>query len=116
MKQFAKVLWAILLTCLFLPGLSAEAVDKNTLVVASPFDFKSADPYMASGETWHMAPLWSDRLFGRDLRTGEIKPHLAESWEQRDSLTLEVRLCKGIKFHNGERLDANAVKNTLEWY
>jgi len=116
MIKLGKVFFVILVNLLIVFQLSAEATGKDTIVIAVPLDLKSADPYMQSAITWDMAPLWSDRLLGRDLRTGEFKPHLAESWKQVDNLTLEFKLKRGIKFHNGEPFDAKAVKVTLEWY
>jgi peptide/nickel transport system substrate-binding protein len=44
-----------------------------------------------------------------------LKPLLAESWsESPDHLVLTVKLRKGIKFHNGDRLTSRDVKATLE--
>lgn len=116
MVKLGKALFVILITLACLFKLSVGATDKDTLIVASSLDLKSADPYMATGATWEMAPVWSDRLLGRDPKTGEIKPHLAESWRQVDDLTLEIKLRRGIRFHNGEPFNAQAVKTTLEWY
>lgn len=48
---------------------------------------------------------------------GEYKPGLAESWEWNDDKTiLTMKLRKGITFHDGEKFDASAVKEILEFY
>src|SRR5262249_19008832 len=39
-----------------------------------------------------------------------IKPGLAESWQQPDPKTLILKLRRGVKFHDGTDLDAEAVK------
>ncbi len=54
-----------------------------------------------------------DKLFDFDARLA-IVPVLASGYEWADSRTLVIRLRPDIQFQNGERLDAEAVKYTLE--
>ncbi|MCW5719953.1 MAG: ABC transporter substrate-binding protein [Devosia sp.] len=54
-----------------------------------------------------------DRLFD-PLEDGGVGPGLAESWEFTSDTTLRVKLRTGLTFHNGEPVDANAVKFSLE--
>src|SRR3972149_448347 len=44
---------------------------------------------------------------------GEIQPSLATEWRQINDLTMEFKLRKGVKFHNGEEFDAQAVHDTI---
>ena len=45
-----------------------------------------------------------------------IIPGLAESWEQIDDKTMQFKLRKGVKFHNGYDFTAEDVKFSLiEW-
>lgn len=44
---------------------------------------------------------------------GHLVPRLATSWQWLDDRTLEVKLRRGVKFHNGEIFDAEIVK--LNW-
>lgn len=43
----------------------------------------------------------------------EVKPRLAERWELRPPNTWRFHLRKGVTFHDGQRLDAQAVKEGL---
>ena len=46
---------------------------------------------------------------------GNIVPGIAESWEPNKELTAwTFRLRKGVLFHNGREVDAEAVKLNLE--
>lgn len=47
---------------------------------------------------------------------GSVRPHLAERWTvSPDGLTYTFYLRKGVKFHNGEPFNAEAVRFSLEW-
>ena len=54
-----------------------------------------------------------DKLFDFDAKLN-IVPVLATGYEWADSRTLIIRLRAGVKFQNGEAMDAAAVKYTLE--
>lgn len=48
----------------------------------------------------------------KDLKT--VEPQLATEWKRLDPLTMQFKLREGVKFHNGEDLDAEAVKYSIE--
>src|SRR5689334_2633751 len=52
-----------------------------------------------------------DQLTARDVSTpdGKIVPKLAESWSPVDAKTWRFKLRQGVKFHNGEVFNADAV-------
>ncbi len=54
-----------------------------------------------------------DTLVARDPNTGEIKPCLAESWENIDDVTIRFHLRQDVKFQNGEKLTSEDVVYTL---
>ncbi len=60
-----------------------------------------------------------DTLIGRDFMSAEpgggakLVPRLAESWKRIDPRTVEVKLRKGVKFHNGDELTSDDVVFTF---
>lgn len=45
---------------------------------------------------------------------GRIEPALAVSWKRLDPLTVEFKLRSGVRFHDGEPFDAEAVRFSIE--
>ena len=55
-----------------------------------------------------------EALVGLNPKTLEIFPWLAESWKTDDAQYWEFKIRKGVKFHNGKDVTAEAVKASLE--
>lgn len=58
--------------------------------------------------TWVHMNLF-DCLVWRDRATNEFKPYLASEWKNIDPTTWRFKIREGVKFHNGEPLNADAV-------
>ena len=54
-----------------------------------------------------------DHLLELD-KDGKLVPRLATSWRWLDENTLEMKLRRGVRFHNGEVFDAEIVKLNFE--
>lgn len=107
------------------PGGNPPASPTGELKVAIAFDPTSLDPidtYTLNNGRWQeniYSPLvWRDtNLVVYDGQGGRPEPSeglgLAESWQYLDDKTLEMKLRKGVTFHNGEPFNSDAVKSTF---
>ena len=88
----------------------------DTLNVAFGADFENIDPYLgATREGITMAHHVFDGLLFRDPDDFEYKPNLAKSYEWVDTVTIDFELRQGVRFHNGEKFDADDVVFTLNY-
>jgi len=84
------------------------------LVAAKGTDVTSFDPGInPTPDAQQVITMIYDTLIQRDDNM-QLKPGLAVSWRNVDSLTWQIKLRSGVKFHNGEPFDARSVKFTLE--
>ncbi|MDG2739502.1 ABC transporter substrate-binding protein, partial [Vibrio parahaemolyticus] len=82
--------------------------------VAYDADPVSLDPHeQLSGGTLQMSHMVFDPLV-RYTQKLDFEPRLAEKWERVNETTYRFHLRKGVKFHDGSELDANAVVNSLQ--
>ena len=107
-------------------GTPARSEDDTTLIVAQPEDLQNLDPTLSSGDqvTQEMLTNVYDWLLDYKVTDKDGKPigdansfvpALAErmSWNsEHTELTFKLR--KGLKFRNGNPLDAKAVKYTYD--
>lgn len=115
--KFARPLllaMALSLAVAVLPA--AQAADKDTLTIAPvpPGDPGSFDPIDTFLRTWGM--VGSQLYDGLTRRTAdmELVPDLATHWEMLDNDTrIRFKLREGVKFHDGEPFNAEAVKFTF---
>jgi len=98
------------------PGAArAQAKKKPTLTIAFPSSPETIDPHqLRSVLSGSILGLMGEGLLTRDPQTMEIKPLLAESWKNLNPNTWEIKLRRGVKFHNGEEFTAESVKFTVE--
>src|SRR3972149_2354449 len=115
MKRIAVPL-ALALTLAALTGAGpVDAAPRGRVTVAIASDTPTQDPHM---HTARMGIIVNqhvfDTLLTRDTKTWKPAPHLAESVKSVNPLTWELRLRKGVRFHNGEPFNAESVKFSFE--
>jgi peptide/nickel transport system substrate-binding protein len=103
-----------LATLALLLGLAGSAAAQGELRVGIPWTPENLDP------TMNLASLRSqvgvsifDSLVDKDSE-GKIVGALAESWRTLDDRTWQLRLRRGVVFHNGEPFNAEAVRFTFQ--
>lgn len=107
---------AMAASILTLPVLgSADAFAAGKLTVAQREDPQNLDPIDTFRLSWGaIGSNIFDGLLSRNEDL-ELKPALATKWEFLDDDTrIRFTLRRGVKFHNGEPFNANAVKYTFD--
>jgi peptide/nickel transport system substrate-binding protein len=113
----AVIIGICMLACLLgTPFLtSSQAASKGRIVAALDSDRETLDPHLSTGTLdWMVLTHIFDHLIARDPASMKLIPNLAESWKFVDDYTWEFQIRKGVKFHNGEPLNAEAVKFSIE--
>ncbi|MCP5265125.1 MAG: ABC transporter substrate-binding protein [Burkholderiaceae bacterium] len=105
------------LALLLAAPLAAQAgKSDDTLNVAFDRELESIDSYMNTArEGIVVTRLVWDSLLYRDPKTNEYLPNLATAYKWVDATTMEFDLRQGVKFHNGEKFDADDVVFTINW-
>ncbi|WP_172125800.1 MULTISPECIES: ABC transporter substrate-binding protein [unclassified Devosia] len=117
MKLWHKALTGALLSSVLALSVTGTALGQGagTLNIATPQDPGSWDPIDTFLVNWSAV---ANNVFdGLVARTPELEivPALATEWEiSEDGLTYTFKLREGVKFHNGEAFDADAVKFTFD--
>ncbi|HEV8441012.1 MAG TPA: ABC transporter substrate-binding protein [Methylomirabilota bacterium] len=102
------------LALLMPPDLQAQTKE-DTVVYAIQSDVPNWDPpNSVLRESIILGYHVFDHLAARDLKTGKVGPSLAVSWKNVDDTTWEVKLRKGVKFHDGTPFTARDVKATFD--
>jgi len=95
-------------------GLEAQTKD-DTVVYALQSDINSWDPpNSVLREAIILGYNVFDHLAARDIKTGKVGPSLAVSWKALNDTTWEVKLRKGVKFHDGTPFTARDVKASFD--
>ena len=93
------------------PAVGRPGGELTTAIFADPLTF---DPHIAGNiQGRAAAQAIHDTLLTID-EAGRLAPALAEAWEYKDNRTIEVRLRRGVKFHDDTVFDAEAVRYNIE--
>jgi len=95
---------------------AAEPSEGGTIIVGLQAEPTTLDSQQISDYNSHRAAygMYDHLLRFKDEST-EVEPGLAESWEiSDDGLVYTLHLQKGVKFHDGTDLNAEAVKFNIE--
>lgn len=91
-----------------------ETAAGGDLIIAELSDAQSMDPHGSNDvSSSNVQSNIYETLVVRDAN-GDLAPGLAESWTQVDDLTWEFKLREGVKFHDGEAFNAEAVKKSFD--
>lgn len=108
------MLLGLSLTVLLVWTGSALAAPKGKVVMGFAGSVRTFDPHRITGFPLNNHyPLVFDQLVFRNPE-GKIVPKLAKSYRTVNPLLWEFKLQEGVKFSNGEDVDAHAVKFSLE--
>jgi peptide/nickel transport system substrate-binding protein len=92
-----------------------EPAATNTLRVGISTLSASLDSQVACDlVSWGALRMINDPLVNVSDDGTSVEPWLATSWNRDDAKTWTIKLRTGVKFHDGEPFDAEAVKYTLE--
>ena len=115
MRSRVFLAFIVMLTFVGLGAGPVAAAPKGRVVVALGSDTSTMDPHM---HTERMGIIINqhifDTLLARDTRTWQPIPHLAEAIKNVNPTTWELKLRKGVRFHNGESFNAESVKFTID--
>jgi len=64
---------------------------------------------------WGAISLFYEGITGSDGENKQKNPWLLHSWTYPDPLTLDMKLKKGVVFHDGSVMDAAALQYQVEW-
>jgi peptide/nickel transport system substrate-binding protein len=115
MRRAALGVLLLLLTAPLSPADVLAQTKDDTIVYALQSDVQNWDPpNSVLRESIILGYNVFDHLAARDLKTGKVGPSLAVSWKSLDDTTWEVKLRKGVKFHDGTPFGAKDVKATFD--
>jgi peptide/nickel transport system substrate-binding protein len=108
LKRFAAIVVGLAI------GASFAAASAAEITIALGADVTSMDPHYHNLSPNNNV---AQHIFGTLVEQDEmqrLRPGLAESWRTLDDSTWEVKLRKGVKFHDGSDFTAADVMATLE--
>lgn len=115
-KRIVGVLGAAAGLALFAAGPAVAQKSKDTLRMAINDTFNVLDPYyFPQDEAGAIYRNVYETLVSFDERKQVFVPRLAKSWKRVSPKVLEFELRQGVKFHNGNKFDADDVVHTVNY-
>jgi peptide/nickel transport system substrate-binding protein len=117
MRQIIGIVVAVVLVALASFPAEVLGAPEGQIVIAQGGDPSTLDPHMhAENFTFAVVHNVFDHLARRFVKNGQLahEPGLATSWTNVNPTTWEFKLRSGVKFHNGEEFNAEAVKFSIE--
>jgi len=114
MKRLLWVVASLVVLALVPPLVSAQRLPVGRVTIAQPAEFQYMDPqrtFLSSEVSMQMSIF--DSLIRRGPDMGLI-PSLAIDWKPVSPTEWVLTLRQGVKFHNGEALDAEVVRWNVE--
>jgi peptide/nickel transport system substrate-binding protein len=96
------------------PAVAAAPKRGGTVVFATAALMASIDPHLEGADIWQKRkPLVYENLVWIDYNLMP-QPQLAEGWEKQSDTVYVFKVREGVKFHNGQTMDAEDVKYSYE--
>lgn len=113
-KRLARLALSLTVLLLFTSCTAKNETVPNTLVIGVETGPRVLDPrYAMDAISSHVCALIYPGLMRRDKSLNLI-PHIAESIEQPDKKTYDIKLKEGVLFHDGKELTSADVRYTIE--
>ncbi len=100
-----------------LTALSAASAGAGTLTIAQNFDPQTLWPNgTTASDNLNAGQAIVEALFWEDPRDNKLKPLLATSYELETPTSVLIKLRAGVKFTNGEPMNADAVVHSINLF
>lgn len=122
-KKLFSLLLVVALVVTMLSGCSGKNAETATTTEANNLLFQAngntpyinLDPSVENSNGVMVLHNVYEMLTYYNYETGKIEPMLAESWtSSEDGKTWNFKIVKGVKFHDGAELNADAVKKSID--
>jgi peptide/nickel transport system substrate-binding protein len=116
MFRIAAGMLATLASLALAAGPAVAGKSDDTLRIAVTDWWSTLDPYQFPlDEAAVYYKTVYETLVAFDERTQTVVPRLAKSWTRPDDRTIEFELRDDVKFHNGDKFDADDVIETMKY-